>query len=154
AMQGWYLAAAATLGRRTAEMHLMLASAPGEAFAPEPLDADAIEALVRDTVSHAEGVLDRLASKLDDLPETSRVTAERVLAAREQLIDRLTSMRTVRYGGSRIRVHGDYHLGQVLRVEEDFVILDFEGEPARTLAERRAKHSPLKDVAGMMRSFD
>ena len=63
-------------------------------------------------------------------------------------------MRTTASQGARTRVHGDYHLGQVLLVQNDFVITDFEGEPSRTLVERTQKHSPLKDVAGMLRSFD
>jgi maltose alpha-D-glucosyltransferase/alpha-amylase len=153
ALESYYLAAAATLGRRTAELHLALANATGPAFEPEPFDQGARTDLGARLTTHATSMLDLLSAKAGTLPEPARAAADAVLQGRGALLARLEQVRTLRDGGRRMRVHGDYHLGQVLRTEEDFVILDFEGEPARTLAERRAKYSPLKDVAGMLRSF-
>jgi maltose alpha-D-glucosyltransferase/alpha-amylase len=145
--------AAQGLARRTAELHLALAQGTDEAFRPEPFDGADIDTVAERMDRHAAEILDLLARQADTLGGPSRELAERLLAARGAVRAIFSELRRVRDGGRRIRVHGDYHLGQLLRTEEDFVILDFEGEPARSIAERRARQSPLKDVAGMVRSF-
>jgi maltose alpha-D-glucosyltransferase / alpha-amylase len=153
ALESWYLASATILGRRTAELHLTLAQGLDPAFAPEPLDGHALDALAAEMRDHANAALDTLQVRAATLPETVRPDAEAVLAARERLLARFDDVRSLQHAGLQIRIHGDYHLGQVLRVEEDFVAFGFQGDPARPLADRRARQTPLKDVAGMLRSF-
>jgi maltose alpha-D-glucosyltransferase/alpha-amylase len=153
ATQGWYLRGAALLGKRTAELHLALAAAKEPAFVPEPLDADALHAMADGMEAHANVTFELLGAQIATLPELLKPQAERLLASRATLSARFAEFRELRAAGMLIRIHGDYHLGQVLHTEEDFYVLDLEGEPARTLAERRAKQSPLKDVAGMVRSY-
>ncbi|HXW55550.1 MAG TPA: maltose alpha-D-glucosyltransferase [Candidatus Cybelea sp.] len=151
---GIYLDSAATLGRRTAELHLALASPHTDpAFAPEPLTSADLEVLLADLHRHATRVLDVLKDRVSHLPDEVVEVAATVLSRRRRILDHFRNLVSARVRTQRIRIHGDYHLGQVLKVKSDFVILDFEGEPARALAERRAKQCPLKDVAGMLRSF-
>jgi maltose alpha-D-glucosyltransferase / alpha-amylase len=152
---GIYLDSAATLGRRTAELHLALASPTKDpAFSPEPLTPKDLEILVEDLRQHASQVFDVLKDRVSWLPDEVVEIAAAVLSRRRRVLDYFrTALSPVDLRTLRIRIHGDYHLGQVLKVKTDFVILDFEGEPARSLAYRRSKQCALKDVAGMLRSF-
>jgi maltose alpha-D-glucosyltransferase/alpha-amylase len=95
-----------------------------------------------------------LQRRLKELPYETKEDARAVLDVQEDIIDRFGPLRARKFNAARIRCHGDYHLGQVLYTGRDFAIIDFEGEPARPLSERRLKRSPLRDIAGMVRSFD
>jgi len=151
---GIYLDSAVALGRRTAELHLALASATDDpAFAPEALTDGDLQTLLADLRQHAARVFDVLKERLPYLPDEVVEIAAAVLSRRTQILDHFDGLRPETLRTWRMRIHGDYHLGQVLKVKTDFVIIDFEGEPARPLPDRRAKQSPLKDVAGMLRSF-
>ena len=151
-VHGGYLALVRTLAVRTAQMHQALATPYGDpAFDPEPLTPDDGAHWVAGVRAEMEETFDMLSARLAALPPEVQDDAKAVLAGRETFLARATL--TAPTVGQKIRYHGDYHLGQVLLQKNDFAITDFEGEPGRPLHERRRKHTPLRDVAGMLRSF-
>ncbi len=151
---GMSLGAAAALGRLTAGLHLALTQPTDDpAFRPETMTADRCRAMAVAMRERASEALAALEDNLPRLPDDLVEPAGLVLSRRRRIVAGFEQLSTSTLDVMQTRIHGDYHLGQVLRVEGDYVILDFEGEPTRPLDERRAKQSPLKDVAGMMRSL-
>ena len=150
-----YLSQAAVLGQRTAELHRAFAVPTNDpAFAAEPLGPDDVRHIaeaVRTQAAAAFAALARLAAPLDEDTQAAVAAFQDREADCFALIDALSDLRI---SGLKTRHHGDFHLAQVLVVKDDFVLVDFEGEPARSLEDRRVKKTPLRDVAGMVRSFD
>jgi len=142
------------LAQRTAQMHNALGSDPNNPdFAPEPFTLDYQRSLYSSYKNLVRDRFDLLEKNLDNLPEDSRNLGKNILDQQDKVLEFFQIIYKNKIEATKIRIHGDYHLGQVLCKGDDFVIIDFEGEPGVSFSERRLKRSPLKDVAGMLRSF-
>jgi maltose alpha-D-glucosyltransferase/alpha-amylase len=153
-VHGFFLTLMDTLGRRTAELHQAFGKQTGDAaFDPEPIQIGDLTAWLKQIEHDTDATFARLEQHSEGFPENLRNTCSHLLSQRATLLEMVYRQPLPTVSASKTRYHGDYHLGQVLLAQNDFIITDFEGEPARTMEERRAKHSPLRDIAGMLRSF-
>jgi maltose alpha-D-glucosyltransferase/alpha-amylase len=151
---GPYLESARLLGERTADLHVALASALDDpSFVPEPMSPFSQRSIYQSMRSLTGQVFQLLRQRMSEIPEELSDEAQQLLGLEETILQRFQSILGGKSTAMLIRCHGDYHLGQVLYTGKDFVIIDFEGEPARPLSERRIKRCALRDVAGMLRSF-
>jgi maltose alpha-D-glucosyltransferase/alpha-amylase len=145
----------AQIGRRVAELHLALAASSQLAdFAPEPIRPDLVSDRIEETLARAERTFDVLKQKRDTIREADRPLVDQALAQGATLRARLAALLPPDIEGLNIRHHGDFHLGQVLIVKDDVFIIDFAGEPGRTLEERRRKAPAARDIAALIRSID
>jgi maltose alpha-D-glucosyltransferase/alpha-amylase len=150
-----YLPLLTQIGRRTGELQTALASrADISDFAPESVTAADIAAWIERLIERSDHALNVLAEKRSGLVEAEQDLADRILEARAAIADHIRGSLSDTIGAVKIRHHGDFHLGQVLVAKDDAFILDFEGEPGRSLAERRSKAPAARDVAGLIRSID
>jgi maltose alpha-D-glucosyltransferase/alpha-amylase len=142
------------LGQRTAEMHLALASDNNNpAFAPEYFTSNYQRSLYSSLRRLTKDRFKLLEQSLDKLNVETQELARKVLELEDSVLECFSEVYQTRVTSIKTRIHGDYHLGQVLFTGKDFIIIDFEGEPGFSFSERRLKKNPMKDVAGMMRSF-
>ncbi len=141
------------LGKRTGEMHIKLSSTENPAFAPESFSTLYQKALYQTLYSNAKKGLNFFAGNLSKLPRHIKKEAEDILSLRDKILAQHKKVLRKKISAQKIRIHGDYHLGQVLSTGDDFIIIDFEGEPVRSPGERRLKYSAFRDVGGMLRSF-
>ena len=153
--QAAYLHRVEHVGQRVAELQLALAGREDMVdFAPEPISAADIQRWTESLLERAVHTLAHLARRRSDLPDTARQLVEKVLSARESLASLLHELLPDTLDAVKIRHHGDFHLGQMLIVKDDVFIIDFEGEPRRSIEDRRRKAPAARDVAGLIRSID
>jgi maltose alpha-D-glucosyltransferase/alpha-amylase len=150
-----YLRYMSQIGRRVAEMHLALAgSSNSDDFVPEATASSDVQRWIEDLLGRAERVFEALQHRRDALKEADRPLVQQLLAQRDALSARLNTLLPDQIDALNIRHHGDLHLGQILIVKDDIFIIDFEGEPRRSLEDRRRKAPAARDVAGLIRSID
>ncbi len=153
-LDGVYIEMVKLLGKRTGELHLALSGSFKEpSFTPEPFSVFYQRLIYQSLTGLSKRLFRALSKNIKSLPHEVIKDAKKILKSGEKINDNFKNILKKKITAAKIRIHGDYHLGQVLYTGKDFVIIDFEGEPARPLDERRLKRSPLTDVAGMIRSF-
>src|SRR5207244_5975458 len=143
------------VGRCVAELQLALASRDDVIdFAPEPITAEDVRGWTNKVLARANRTLDELARRRSDLRDNDRQLVDKLLSRYRTLPDRLGELLPATVQTMKIRHHGDFHLGQILIVKDDVFIIDFEGEPRRSIEDRRRKAPAARDVAGLIRSID
>jgi maltose alpha-D-glucosyltransferase/alpha-amylase len=151
----FYLEMVGKLAERTAEMHIALGSLDSDAaFAPEPFTSLYQRSIFQAMTDQVKRTMIFLRESMRSVPKEARPLAEELLDMEATILEQFEPIRREKIETVKVRIHGDYHLGQVLFTGNDFMILDFEGEPARSLSERKIKRSVYRDLAGMLRSFD